>query len=306
MPAVVIDLGSYRCRAGFAGEEAPKVDELTLKLGGQPFQGRVPNFMDNYKVVVKKLYELLGVAPTAQPAFVTCSLRTSDAARGQITDFFSNELKVPALYLDTTFNINAKCTSNAVLVDLGYQKSEIAAVAEGTFIDGSGVVHVMNGSELSKYIEKAFKATTPELIEEIKETQLCVVPNFDEACEKGAPDVDFKGLKLTGQERLNAGESNFIPFFVNENLESDGLANDINNSCKKAPVDFRAQLLENVVVYGGPANLKGLQPRLENDLKGVVPPAVKDKVKVRIPEKPQYYNWVCLSVYAEANPSAAK
>lgn len=306
MPAVVIDLGSYRCRAGFAGQEVPKVDKLTLELGGQPFQGRVPNFFDQYKVVVKKLYELLGVSPSAQPAYVTMSLRTSDQAQKQIEEFFRNELKVPALYLEKSFVINATCTGNAVLVDLGYQKSEITCIAEGTFVDGSGVVHACNGNELANYIKKAFKVDDPALIEEIKSEKISVVPNFDEACEKGLPDVDFKGHKLTGQELLNAGESYFIPFFINENLESDGLHNDIFNSVKKSPVDYRAKLCENIVVYGGGANMKGLQARLEKEVKGVVPPATKDKVKVKVVDKPAYYSWLCLSVYADARPQAAK
>jgi actin-related protein len=302
-PAVVLDLGSYNCRGGFAGDEIPKVSFRTEAIAEQPFASRTIVNFDNYKIIVKHMYKELGVEPSKQAAYMTDASMSSLETRQKIAQFFFEELKVPAIYIAPSFTYAAMSAgySNALLIDMGESSTEIAAICEGYFVKSTVTKHIITGRVIAECLQKALKVDR-EKIDEIKKGLLQVSMNFDEEMEKAQTPVEFNGIKV-GQERAIAAELYFKPFF--EELDSDGFAEDIKSCINRATMTTRKELWERIFLFGGAAQIKGLPERLKAEVAPLAPPAIADRVNVSLTENPESFAWVGASVYASTHPEAA-
>ena len=304
MSAVVLELGSYNCRGGFAGEETPKVTLKTEEIA-QPFAATtrtIINF-DNYKKVVTTMYEKLAVSPSSCPVFISDCSMSSLESRQKIANFFFEELNVPALFISSNFVYASVSTgfSNALLVDMGDNSTEIAAISEGIFIKSSIVRHVVTGKVISKYLTSALKINR-EKADDIKENLLEVPTDFDAAMEEAQKPVVFKGTSIA-QDRAIAAELYFKPFFAE--LESDGIVEDIKQSINCAPMTSRKQLWEHIILMGGASKLKGLAQRLQTEVSEIAPPAFRSRVRVQVMEDPEICSWIGASVNASTHAEIA-
>lgn len=74
------------------------------------------------------------------------------------------------------------------------------------------------------------------------------------------------------------------PHLWKEITARKGLADVIVDALSAVDADSRASMLADVVVVGGSAALVGLGDRLEEELKGLLPEAMGERVDVRVPE----------------------
>jgi actin-related protein len=208
--SLIIDNGSYMCKAGVAGDDGPSVvipsiigfpkqtssefehfigDEAKLRRGILVFhypieRGIVTNWDEMEKIWNYIFYNELRVAPEEHPVLLTEAPLNPKANREKTTIIMFETFNVPAMYLQiqAVLSLYAAGHSTGVVLDTGDSVSTIVPICEGYATTDAINRLDIAGRHLTEHLIKILtergysfrSAAEREIVRDIKE-KLCYV-----------------------------------------------------------------------------------------------------------------------------------
>lgn len=223
-PAVVIDIGSGICKAGFATDPLPSIvfpsivgrprhlnvimdsaikdcviGEAAIRKRGiltlkYPIEhGIVTNWSDMEKIW-KHTYEALAVEPDAHPVLLTEPPMNPKRNREKMTEIMFENFGVPALYvaIQAVLSLYATGRTIGIVADSGDGVTHTVPIYEGYALPHACMRLDLAGRDLTDYLgkllmEAGVSLTTSaerEIVRDIKEKLCYVATNYDEEMEK--------------------------------------------------------------------------------------------------------------------------
>jgi actin len=246
-PAVVLDSGSGFIKAGFAGDDEPKVvfpsivgkpinpgsvgqstyvgdqaiskrDVLTLS---HPMENGIVNNWDDMKKIWSHTFQgELRIDPTTQPVMILDSSLSAKNNRQQMVKIMFETFKVPALYVATApaLSLYAHGSSTGIVLDCGYGVGQIVPIHNGRVISNAVTRIDVAGSDLTNYLvkllsERGYQFTSlaqREIVRDIKEKLSYVAEDFDAEMQKAAQSSEVeRSYELPDGEVITVGSERF-------------------------------------------------------------------------------------------------
>ncbi|XP_052274028.1 actin, cytoplasmic-like [Dreissena polymorpha] len=326
MAAIVIYNGPSMCKAGFAGDDAPRdvfpslvgrpkhklvnfgmmgttdsyVGEEAqstrgvLKLNHPIEHGIITNWDDMEKIWHHTFYNKLRVAPEDHPVLMTESPLTPAC-------YVANEA-VLSLF-------NSKRTTGCVSV-VGDSVSHAVPIYEGHALPHCTLSIDLAGRNLTDYLirllsERGYLFTTAaerEIVNDIKEKLCFVALDFKQelktsesssSLEKSYELPDGRVIKI-GNERFRCTEAMFQPSLLS--MKSAGIHEITYNSIMKCDVDIHKDLLANTVLSGGSTMFPGMIDRMQKEINAIAQTTMK--IKIIAPPERHHSAWLGGSILA--------
>jgi|NOAtaT_7_FD_contig_121_240162_length_1965_multi_3_in_0_out_0_2 actin-related protein len=294
---------------GFEAEEKKEI--LSIK---HPIERRVVvNHDDMEKIWWHAYVNALDMLPEDQAALIIEPPMNPKENRSKATQIMFESLGVPALYLANSAVLALFVTgkTTGVIVDSGYSVTHIVPIYQEFSVPYANLRMDFGGKDLTSYMIKLFHEQScsfgfiggRECVRKIKKSLTYVAEDFDQEMKRAeldpsAVNVEYelpdKRVINVGTERFRCPEVLFDPVLVG--WHEGGLHQTIYTSIQKAEIDMRKELFSNILLCGGNSMFKGLDVRLQKELKKLAPPGTN--VCVNAPENRHHLVWIGGSVLA--------
>eukprot|EP01012_Entosiphon_sulcatum_P046589 TRINITY_DN6269_c0_g1_i1.p1 TRINITY_DN6269_c0_g1~~TRINITY_DN6269_c0_g1_i1.p1 ORF type:complete len:396 (-),score=74.84 TRINITY_DN6269_c0_g1_i1:6-1193(-) len=223
--SVVMDVGSESLKAGFAGDDAPRIVMPTVATAirgprGEPRESLAGNVAFKQRAEVDLLWPVdkgevrdwdamerlwehvytdsLRMPPDDRfPTLLTEPALASRDHRQRIAEVFFEKLRVPALYVASApvLALYASGRTTGMVVESGYSTSHTVPIFEGFALYHAILETDIGGSHLTKYVSKVLgergvvfqRAFEREVCEFVKERLGCVAPDYKAALANPKP-----------------------------------------------------------------------------------------------------------------------
>ncbi|OLP82185.1 actin [Symbiodinium microadriaticum] len=317
--ALVVDNGSGMCKAGFAGDDAPRavfpsivgrpkmpgimvgMDQKVLTLKYPIEHGIVTNWDDMEKIWHHTFYNELRVAPEEyllceHPVLLTEAPLNPKANRERMTQI----MFVPAMYvaIQAVLSLYASGRTTGIVMDPSLK------IYEGYALPHAILRLDLAGRDLTEYMmkiltERGYSFTTTaerEIVRDVKEKLCYIALDFDSEMKAASESSDKEktyelpdgNIITVGAERFRCPEVLFQPSFVGK--EASGIHDTTFQSIMKCDVDIRKDLYSNVVLSGGTTMFQGIGERMTKELTALAPSTMK--IKVVAPPERKYSVWI--------------
>jgi len=305
-PALVIDIGSYSCRLGLAGSDAPESMRrlpVATDADSPSFAQVTPHeksqgdsaVWSNHEDALKHLEAAFNELKEKKPdAIATKSWSefnllflidpftpTSQLERLCGTLFEDNN--VVGLYF-TKAPLAALYSfgrTTGQVIHIGESATSLLTVMEGNSSSSGYRRGALSGRHVTAYLKTLLvhdeQRVSYEEASKLKEDHCYSAANFEAESQRSDSQSDLERLAVLPSgatirlrdERFRAPEVLFKPSLGG--YETDGLGWLVHDALIEAPIDFRRDLHQNIVLSGGVSSLAGLGQRLENELRFIDP-----------------------------------
>jgi actin beta/gamma 1 len=329
---VVIELGSHLIRAGFASDQQPRFSFRSVvrrsralyPVHGQPVSfgdEMAPNGsqfsvsspikngilvnLDDVELILRHVFDRLGVDPTEHPVLIIESGMNSQMIRWQLTELVFDTFNVPYFSLVQSHFLALFMFGHrtGLVVDVGQAETRIVPVYETFAISDATITLPLAGNQVDAYFwnllyDKVFLLTNMSMtrahvfVRDIKEKSAYVADNFN--VERARPLHTTIAILPDGQEveinseLFTAPELLFQPSLDGISCDSIGAA--VVDSIMKCDVDIRRQMSEHIVLVGGTTLIPGLPERIKRDITDRAPGNFR--INVIAVETRQHTAWI--------------
>jgi actin, other eukaryote len=326
--AIVLDMGTYLGKAGFAGDDAPqftftrsslaprkapllpgdaaRVDNVTRPVRGvveHNCPGRVS--WDGFeKACHHAFYDGLKIAFETRPVLLAEPVLLERSHRETMTQIMFETFQVPALFQvnQAVLSQFASGTPTGLVVESGHGPTHVVPVVDGCSIPGAIVRLDVGGATITSQLQKlcterdgaAFQALAAvDGFAHLKEQLAYVAASYEEE-EHGGTEAGYAlpdGTEvIVGPERYRCAEALFRPSLADK--KGLGLHALVVEAIDKCDAGQREALLSNIVLGGGTSLLPGLGARLTQEVSAMVEPGSAVRVASGEPGAARYSAWV--------------
>ena len=335
-PTIVLDNGTSSIKAGFSGENQPR---LTIPmLVGKPKPGanlvgiQSKEYFVGNEAIAKQ--NLLDIINPVQNGIITNWQYIEQLWHSVFYDELhiipedycvllsekplntpeNREKTIQVLF--ETFNVSSFYTcqqavlglfdvgkTTGIVLDAGEGLHHIVPVYEGYTIPHAIIKSDLSGALLTNYMQQLLGPKAANLplncIRHIKE-KLCYVP-LDYQAEVQANE-QFASTRLPNGNMFECGGERFkcpeILFDPTLNdLDFEAIHQSIFNSIMKCDIDIRKDLYQNILLCGGSSMFKGFSERIEKEIIALAPPSMR--IRVFAPPERRNSVWLGGSILGE-------
>ena len=300
--AIVIDNGSYMCRAGFSGDEKPKSEFP-------------PVFEKDYNGYKKKLYSIqrsnlgdyieeiwnrafhdeLHADPSEHPVLLTDTFFCPKRDREKMIVSMFDTFNVPSFYVENqdALSMYANARTTGVVLRVGEGSLSITPLYNGEYIRSGMNRFQFAGCDLSEWMarilmEKGLDFTKPsdkEIARDIIEKTCYVALDYQAEMEKALYSTEMMGKEYClpnggcislKEERFRCPELLFEPYM--NGLDFKGIHELLFDSIMKCPSDLRKEMFRNIILSGGSTMFEGFKERIEKEITALAPPTMEINV----------------------------
>ncbi|KAJ5075858.1 actin-7-related [Anaeramoeba ignava] len=302
--AVVIDQGSNSIKAGFAGENLPRIKlpnliGKTIKneyyIGNETISnqelsleyitknGRIKNWDFFEKIYTHLFYKELNIEPSDKPILITEPIFESKAQKEHLTQIFIETFDVPSIAFElqpilTLIGLNKK---TGVVVDIGDELTQILPIYDGKFSTNYKLpFYQYGGKNITKYLMKIMKKSGYyfsstidfEIVKKIKENLGYISQDYEQELEiskqsnQCEKSFNFEADKevILNSARFECAESFFQP--LRFYIDQPSIQQSILTSIELFEPNIQNILLSNIILSGGTTMMNGFEDRLRKEL----------------------------------------
>ncbi|EPB76074.1 Actin [Ancylostoma ceylanicum] len=315
--ALVIDNGSGMCKAGFAGDDAPRA--VFPSIVGRPrHQGVMVGMGQKDSYVGDEAQS----KREEHPVLLTEAPLNPKSNREKMTQIMFETFNTPAMYVNiqAVLSLYASGRTTGIVLDTGDGVTHTVPIYEGYALPHAIQRLDLAGRDLTDYMmkiltERGYTFTTTDqraatdsaghvtpnglhVIEKLCYVALdfeqeLAVASSSSSLEKSYELPDGQIITI-GNERFRCPEVLFQPAFIG--MESSGIHETTYQSIMKCDVDIRKDLYANTVLSGGTSMFPGIADRMQKEIQHLAPSTMK--IKIIAPPERKYSVWIGGSILA--------
>ena len=328
---IVIDNGSYSIKAGFNGENVPRVvvptvagkmknnisnfffDDSKIFIGRECFLNSdylnlnypLESFGDINWELMEEIwlyifFNHLKISPESHNVFLTENSFSNDKARDKIAQIMFENFNIFNIHIEPqgTMSLWSTAKSSGLVVESDHLHTEVIPIYEKFIISHGIRTSSIAGLFLTKEFETVLSRRFPKGVfsNNIKETARLVKEatcNLDCGDKKEYILPDGSKLEI-GEERQIIPKAIFDPSIIN--IDEKGLDEMVYEAIMECDINIRKELASNIMLGGGNTLIPGFSEMLKNRVEARLGKHYEGVVKINSSRDRQYSVWTGSSV----------